>query len=104
MDRIRIASMQYFIRPIREFGQFADQVSALVDTARDYKCGMAVFPEYFTLQLLTLGDTRRKIDEQVRVLASYVPRYIELMTGLAQKHGLYIAGGTIPVIDRNNFV
>lgn len=99
MDRIRVASMQYFIRPIREFGQFADQVSALVDTARDYKCGLAVFPEYFTLQLLTLGDTRRKIDEQVRVLASYVPRYVELMSGLAQQHGLYIAGGTIPVID-----
>jgi predicted amidohydrolase len=99
VDRIRVASMQYFIRPIREFEQFEDQVSALVDTARDYKCGLAVFPEYFTLQLLTLGDTRRKIDEQVRVLASYVPRYVELMSGLAKRHGLYIAGGTIPVVD-----
>lgn len=99
MDRIRVASMQYFIRPIREFQQFVDQVTGLVDTARDYKCGLAVFPEYFTLQLLTLGDTRRRIHEQVRVLAGFVPRYIEVMSGLARKHGLYIAGGTIPVID-----
>jgi predicted amidohydrolase len=91
--------MQYFIRPIRDFEQFVDQVTGLVDTARDYKCGLAVFPEYFTLQLLTLGDTRRKIDEQVRVLAGYVPRYVELMSGLAKKHGIYIAGGTIPLID-----
>jgi predicted amidohydrolase len=91
--------MQYFIRPLVDFEQFADQVSGLVDTARDYKCGLAVFPEYFTLQLLTLGDTRRNIDEQVRVLASHVPRYVELMSGLAKKHGLYNAGGTIPVID-----
>jgi predicted amidohydrolase len=99
LDRIRVASMQYFIRPIRDFEQFVDQVSGLVDTARDYKCGLAVFPEYFTLQLLTLGDTRSRIDEQVRVLAGFVPRYVELMSGLAKRHGLYIAGGTIPVMD-----
>jgi hypothetical protein len=79
--------MQYFIRPLVDFEQFADQVSGLVDTARDYKCGLAVFPEYFTLQLMTLGDTLRNIVEQVRVLASHGPRYFEVMRGLAEYRG-----------------
>ena len=36
--------------------QFEAQVTGLVETAADYKCRLVLFPEYFTLQLLTLGD------------------------------------------------
>lgn len=97
MDRIRVASMQYYIRPVRAFEQFADQVGSLVETAKDYKCQLAVFPEYFTVQLLTLGDVKRPIQEQIRDLSKQVPRYMELMSGLARKHKMYICAGTIPV-------
>lgn len=99
MDRIRVASLQYFVRPVQAFEQFADQVTALVETARDYKCTLLVFPEYFTVQLLTLGNVKRPITEQIHDLARQVPRYVELMTGLAKKHGMYIVGGSIPVMD-----
>ena len=34
-----------------------------------------VFPEYFTLQLLTLGDVKRPITEQIRGLAAQVERF-----------------------------
>jgi len=99
VDRIRVASMQYFIRPVQTFQQFADQVSALVETAADYKCQLAVFPEYFTVQLLTLGDVKRPIKAQVRDLAAQVEPYIELMSRLSRQHGIYVLGGTIPVAD-----
>ena len=69
MERLRVGALQYLIRPIRTFDEFRDQVSALIETAADYKCQLAVFPEYFTVQLLTLGDVRRPIREQVRSLA-----------------------------------
>ena len=61
MDRIRVASLQYYIRPVERFEQFADQVESLVWTAKDYKANLLVFPEYFSTQLLTLGNTRRPI-------------------------------------------
>lgn len=99
MDRVRVASLQYFVRPVTSFDQFADQVGALVDTARDYRCQLLVFPEYFTVQLLTLGDVKRPMPVQIRELAGQAPRYIELMSGLAKKHGLYLAGGSIPVVE-----
>ena len=99
MNRIRIASMQYFIRPVRQFEDFQAQVEALVETAADYQCHLAVFPEYFTVQLLTLGDLKRPIEVQIRDLARQLPRYLDLMSGLAQRHGLYIVGGSIPVLD-----
>jgi predicted amidohydrolase len=99
MDRIRVASLQYYIRPVATFEQFRDQVEALVDTAADYKCHLMVFPEYFTVQLLTLGDVKRPIRTQIRDLAHQVPRFAELMGALAKKRGIYIAAGTIPAMD-----
>ena len=99
MERIRVASLQYYIRPVQTFDQFRDQVTALVDTTVDYKCHLIVFPEYFTVQLLTLGNVRRPIREQIVDLARCVPRYIELFAGLARQHKIYIVAGTIPVLD-----
>jgi predicted amidohydrolase len=97
MKRLRVATLQYFIRPVRSYEEFADQVSALVATAHDYKCRLVVFPEYFTVQLLTLGDIKRPMDVQIRDLARQAERNIELLKGLAQQYGIYICGGTMPV-------
>lgn len=97
--RIRVASLQYFIRPVQTFEQFRDQVEALVETAEDYKCQMIVFPEYFTIQLLTLGNVKRPIREQIIDLARQVPRFIELMSGLARRFSIYIVAGSIPVMN-----
>ncbi|MEO8026013.1 MAG: carbon-nitrogen hydrolase family protein [Bryobacteraceae bacterium] len=96
-DRIRVATLQYFIRPVQTFEQFRDQVEALVETAADYKCQMVVFPEYFTAQLLTLGNVKRPIREQVRDLAAQAPRFVDLMDTLARRFSIHIVAGTIPV-------
>jgi predicted amidohydrolase len=48
MDRIRVASLQYFVRPVQTFEQFRDQVQGLVETAADYKCQLLIFPESLT--------------------------------------------------------
>ena len=37
MDRLRVASLQYFIRPVATFDAFRDQVAALIETAADYR-------------------------------------------------------------------
>jgi predicted amidohydrolase len=101
-ERIRVATLQYLIRPVETFEQFAAQVTGLVETAADYKCKLVLFPEYFTLQLLTLGDVRAPIREQVRRLAGFVPRYVELFSQLARAHGLYVCAGTIPVAENGD--
>ena len=97
----RVSALQYWIRPVHSWEQFEDQVSSLVETASDYKCKLVVFPEYFTIQLLTLGDVKRPIRDQIQWLALQRPRYIDLFIRLAQKHKLYIVGGTIPSLDED---
>ena len=98
---LRVAALQYYIRPVSSFQEFADQVSALVATAADYKCGMVVFPEYFSVQLLTLGVLSKPIHQQVRDLAEQVPAFLDLMSGLALRHRVYIVAGTIPARGDN---
>ncbi|MBI4472772.1 MAG: carbon-nitrogen hydrolase family protein [Acidobacteria bacterium] len=101
MERIRVAALQYFIRPVTTFDQFCDQVTALVETAVDYKCQLVVFPEYFTTQLLTLGNVKRPMPEQIRDLVKQVPRFVEMIAGLARKHRVYIVAGSIPVMGND---
>ncbi len=99
MDRLRLASLQYFIRPVQKFEQFQDQVDGLIKTAVDYKCQLVVFPEYFTMQLLTLGNVKKPMQEQVRDLAKQVPRFLEMISIMAKENHLYIVAGSIPVFD-----
>jgi predicted amidohydrolase len=104
MERIRVAALQYLLRPVARFEDFRDQVESLVETAEDYDCQIVVFPEYFTTQLLTLGDVKRPIPEQVRDLANQLPRYVDLFGRLAKRFRLHIVGGTIPVRDGDRMV
>jgi len=98
-NQIRVGSLQYFIRPIESFQQFAQQVRGLVATAADYKINLLVFPEYFTLQLLTLNNPERPIYDQIKDLTNYKDDVVALLKGLAEQHGMYIVGGSIPSWD-----
>ena len=96
-NRVRVAASQYFIRPIRSFEQFVEQVTSVVETAADYGSRLLVFPEYFTTQLVSLLTVDRPINALVRDVADYGEQYAEALGGLARKHGLYIVAGSIPV-------
>ncbi len=98
-NRIRVAAAQYFIRPIQRYEQFVDQVTAVVETAADYRCSLLVLPEYFSIQLVSLHDTKRPFHEQIREAASYHDRFVDLMRELAKDNGLYLVAGTFPVLD-----
>jgi predicted amidohydrolase len=97
--QLRVAAIQYLLRPVASFDAFAEQVSALVSTAADYKARLVVFPEYFAVQLLTLDRSERPIREQVRALADQSERVKTLMQELATRHRVYLVAGTIPERD-----
>lgn len=92
----RVGSIQYFVRPVKSFDEFASQTKAMVQTAKDYKVQLLVFPEYFTTQLLTLGNVDRPIFDQIRDLAAQEERIVNCISELAQKNKMLIVGGTLP--------
>lgn len=99
MNHLRVAALQYYIRPIESFEQFRAQVKGLVDTAADYDVRLLVFPEYFTIQLMTLEDLDVSPPEQVRHITRRVDTFVEMMSDLAKRNGLYIVAGSILVRD-----
>ncbi len=89
----RIALVQYFMRRIDSFDEFARQCEYYVDTAGDYHADFVLLPELFTTQLLSLFDERQP-GVAARRLAEYTPQYLELMSDLAMKYNVNVIGGS----------
>ena len=97
--RVRIAAVQYLLRPIACFEDFVRQVEFFVHSAKDYKAHFILFPEFFTMQLLSyINEPAPAL--AVRRLARMAPQYEELFMRLAKETGIYIIGGTHPVFQR----
>lgn len=90
---VRICVVQYAMKPIDSFDDFAQQVEYYVDVAADFGCDFAVFPELLTTQLMSYLNEKRP-DHAVRQLAKYTEQYIELFTGLARTYNVNIVGGS----------
>lgn len=94
---VSVAAVQYKMRQLETFEQFERQVSFFVDTASDYKSDFVVFPELFTLQLLTLVEGRPGL--AARQLAEFTPRLLELFRDLAIRHNVNIVAGSQFVLE-----
>ncbi|MGA9117523.1 MAG: GNAT family N-acetyltransferase [Bacteroidota bacterium] len=91
---VRICAVQYQMRMIRSFEEFARQVEYFVDVASDYKSDFILFPELFTMQLLSFAEPARP-GIAVRQLADFGPRYLELFGRLAMKFDINIIAGSL---------
>jgi predicted amidohydrolase/ribosomal protein S18 acetylase RimI-like enzyme len=97
--RVRIAAVQYLVRPISCMEDFVHQVEFFVHSAKDYRAHFLLFPEFFTMQLLSyINEPAPAL--AVRRLARLAPEYEALFIRLARETGIYIIGGTHPVFQR----
>jgi predicted amidohydrolase len=96
----RISLVQFQMRRIDSFEEFARQCEFYVDVAGDYESDFVLFPELFTTQLLSLIDEKRP-GRAARVLAEYTPRYLELMSNLAMQFNVNVVGGSQFVIEND---
>lgn len=96
--KIRICAAQYLMRPIRSWEEFEQTVMFFVDTADTYHCHFLVFPELFTAQLFSLMPSDLDSLQAITQLANMTEHYIDLFTQAAVERGLYIIGGSQPVI------
>lgn len=90
---VRVSLVQYRMRAIASFEEFERQVEFFVDTASDYKADFVLFPELFTVQLLSLLDGTRP-GHAARQLAEFTPRYLELFNSLATRYNVNVIGGS----------
>ncbi len=95
-DTIRVGTVQYMQRRVRSFDEFMEMVAYFVDVVADYKGDFVVFPELFTLQLLSIEDQELTPVESIEALTKYTPRFKEAMREMALRHNINIIGGSHP--------
>jgi predicted amidohydrolase/GNAT superfamily N-acetyltransferase len=103
-DSVRVGVIQYQQRRVRSFDEFAHQVEYFVDVVADYKADFAVFPELFTLQLLSIENEQVPASEAIAHLTRYTDRVKSLLSDLAVGYNINIIGGSHPTLDDDGHV
>src|SRR5690606_6845220 len=80
---VRVATVQFQMRGITTIDEFEEQVEYWVDVASDYNSDFVVFPELFTLELLSIEKKKLAPVEAIERIATYTERYCEFMEKLA---------------------
>lgn len=95
---IRVASVQYEMRPVSSFEDFARQVEFFVDTASEHRADFVVFPELLTTQLLGLVPGGRPA-LAARRLHEFTPAYLRLFSELAIRFAVNVIAGSHLVVE-----
>lgn len=93
---VRVATVQYQQRGIHSFAEFEQIVTYFVDAVADYKADFVVFPELFTLQLLSIENETVPPELAIDHLTDYTERIRDLFHRLAIKFNINIIAGSHP--------
>jgi predicted amidohydrolase/ribosomal protein S18 acetylase RimI-like enzyme len=98
---VRVAAVQYQMRTVKDFSEFASHCEYFVDVASDYRSDFVLFPEMLTMQLLSFMPVERPA-QSARRLSEFTDRYIEFFNHLAVKYNINIIGGSHFNVENDN--
>jgi predicted amidohydrolase/GNAT superfamily N-acetyltransferase len=100
VEQVRISVVQYQMRTIAGFEEFAQQCEYFIDVASDYKSDFVLFPELLTTQLMSCVDKSRP-GLAARQIAEYTPEYLDCFGNMAVKYNVNVIAGTHFVVEDN---
>src|SRR5690606_14788272 len=96
VESVRIATCQLQARAVKGFDEFIGQVEYFVDVAADYGSDFILFPELFTLMLLSAEEQELSPIEAIEALSRFTPRIRAALSEMALKFNINIIGGSHP--------
>ncbi|MGB3472985.1 MAG: GNAT family N-acetyltransferase [Erythrobacter sp.] len=96
VESVRIATCQLQARAVSNFDEFMKQVEYFVDVAADYESDFIVFPELFTLMLLSAEEQELNALEAIERLSEYTPKIRTRLSEMALAYNINIIGGSHP--------
>lgn len=96
VESVRIATCQLQARAVSGFDEFMKQIEYFVDVASDYEADFIVFPELFTLMLLSAEEKELTPLEAIEKLSDYTPQIRDRLSELALSFNINIIGGSHP--------
>jgi predicted amidohydrolase/ribosomal protein S18 acetylase RimI-like enzyme len=95
-DRVRVASVQYGQRRISSFDQFREMTRYFIDVCADYGSDFVLFPELYTLQLLSIENEPIPPNEAIRHITAHEPAIMDFFRDAALKYNINIIAGSTP--------
>ena len=96
----RIGCVQWQMREFATVEDFLQQAESFVDALSDYKCDVALFPEFFNAPLMGLSNVKTSIDA-VWDLAAYSGEIISAFANMAVSYNINIIAGSVPIIEND---
>jgi predicted amidohydrolase/GNAT superfamily N-acetyltransferase len=94
----RIGCVQWQMREMESVEEFLQQVEYFIDALSDYRCDVALFPEFFNAPLMGLSDDKKPI-EAIRYLASYTDLIRDSISTMAVSYNINVIAGSMPVVE-----
>lgn len=104
VETVRVGTIQYKQRRVESFEHFSKYVEYFVDVVADYRGDFAVFPELFTLQLLSIKNKKLNPQDSIATLTKYTERIKDLFSDLAIKYNINIIGGSHPTATEDGTI
>ena len=94
----RIGCVQWQMRFFKDVKELLQQVEYFVDALSDYKCDVALFPEFFNAPMMGLSQEQAPIDA-VWHLATYTEEILAEVSRLAVSYNINVIAGSMPVVE-----
>jgi predicted amidohydrolase/ribosomal protein S18 acetylase RimI-like enzyme len=98
---VRVAAVQYQLRPIASFDEFTSQCEFYMDTSAEYRCDFLVYPELLTTQLQSLVSESRP-GLTVRRLDEFTQQYLDFFSQSAIRYHVNIIGGSHLIVENDH--
>ena len=95
-NSVRVVCVQYQQRSVESFKEFAQIVEYYVDVAGDYRADFLLFPELFTMQLLSIDNEEVAPNVAIEHMTKYTKKVKKLFSELAVKYNVNIIAGSHP--------
>ena len=96
----RLGLVQWQMREMKSVEDLLQQVEYFIDALSDYRCDVALFPEFFNAPLMGLEPCESSVDA-IRALAAHTDHILDAISNLAVSYNINIVAGSMPVIEDN---
>ncbi|MBR0552255.1 GNAT family N-acetyltransferase [Stakelama marina] len=96
VEGVRLATCQLQARAVKDFDEFVRNVEYFVDVAAGYESDFVVFPELFTLSLLSFEKRELSPAEAIDRLTDHRKPLVDELSRMALRYNINIVGGSHP--------
>ena len=94
----RIGCVQWQMRELKSVQELLQQVEYFIDALSDYRCDVAIFPEFFNAPLMGLSKHANTV-EAIRFLAGFTETIRDQISSLAVSYNINVVAGSMPLIE-----